>query len=273
VPSGATQLTAVVGAPIRHSLSPTIFNAAFAESGLDWTMVAFEVDAERGPAALAGAQALGIRAFSVTMPLKAVLAPLVAMSPAAATLGVVNSVRIGPTPEGDNTDGAGLLDALAVDVGFVPADQRCVVLGAGGAARSVIAALAGAGASVVVVNRTPEAAHAAAALGATVGTVADVAGADLVVNATSVGMAGTAAAGSLPLDPAALRKDQVVVDLVYNPIRTPLLEAAGERGATAVGGLGMLVHQAARQFRWWTGTDAPIAVMRDAAMARLQHRG
>lgn len=101
------------------------------------------------------------------------------------------------------------------------------------------------------------------------GGLADVEGADLVVNATPVGMAGTEGEGRSPVDAALLRPEQVVVDLVYHPLRTPLLSAAAARGATAVDGVGMLVHQAAHAFRAWTGLDAPVAAMEGAARGAL----
>jgi shikimate dehydrogenase len=134
----------------------------------------------------------------------------------------------------------------------------------------VLVALAEAGArEVVVVNRTIAAGEAAAALVPGIGRVGrteDVAGADLVVHATPLGMGQS---GALPLDPALLGPGQIVADLVYHPRRTPLLVAAGERGCQTVDGLGMLVHQGARQFTLWTGVDAPRAIMRAAAEAAL----
>ncbi|MFV2039165.1 MAG: shikimate dehydrogenase, partial [Acidimicrobiales bacterium] len=153
------------------------------------------------------------------------------------------------------------------------AGRSCHVLGAGGAARAIVRALAEAGASeVVVVNRTPGKAAAAAALAGPVGRVGSavhVESADIVVNATSVGMAGTPGAHGVPLDVEMLRSGQTVVDLVYHPLRTPLLEAAEAAGAHAVGGLGMLVHQAARQFELWTGVDAPLEAMLAEAGQRM----
>jgi len=141
-----------------------------------------------------------------------------------------------------------------------------MVLGAGGAARAVVVALAGAGAaSVGVVNRTAAAGERAAALAAELartGQPGEAAEAELIVNATPLGM--SADPGS-PLDPSLLRSDHVVVDLVYHPRVTPLLQAAAAAGATTVGGLGMLVHQAAHQFRNWTGESAPLEAMWAAA--------
>lgn len=270
--SGSTAVAAVIGSPIRHSRSPVIHNAAFAASGLDWVFVAFEVGEGAGVAAVSGARALGLRGMSVTMPLKAEVAGAVdRLSSTAATLGAVNTVVFGPDGTvGESTDGQGFIDSLPSQ--WVPRGKRCVVVGAGGAARALVLALASEGArEVVVVNRTGANAEGAAALaGGTgrVGTVADIGGADLVVNATSVGMAETAGEGQLPFDPHLVGPGQLVADIVVHPERTPLLVAAEERGALTVGGLGMLAHQAARAFTLWTGVPAPVAAMLAAATAR-----
>ena len=275
MPTGSTQLAAVIGSPVRHSLSPALHNAAFEHLGLDWVYVAFEVAPGSGRDALAAMRALGIRGLSVTMPHKHDIAAAVDhLSPSAARLDAVNCVERSAdgTTIGHNTDGDGFVDTLRLDVGIEPAGLRCVVVGAGGAARSVIDALARAGAvDVVVVNRTRARATTAAALAGSVGRVGavdDISAADLVVNATSVGM-GTDA---LPFDVNALGADAIVADLVYHPMQTALLAAAHERGVRTIGGLGMLVHQAARQLRIWTGADAPIDVMRAAAEAELARR-
>ncbi|MGH8982133.1 MAG: shikimate dehydrogenase, partial [Acidimicrobiales bacterium] len=154
----------------------------------------------------------------------------------------------------------------------------CVVFGAGGAGRAVVAALAAAGAAeVAVVARTPDAAERAAALGAGAGrrgATADVEDADLVVDATPVGMSGTSTAGTPPVvDPALLRPGCVVADLVYDPRITPLLAGAAAGGATTLGGLGMLVHQAAAQLRLWTGLAAPVDTMWAAAESAIGRPG
>jgi shikimate dehydrogenase len=274
--TGETRLAAVIGSPIRHSLSPTILNTAFAARGADWAFVALEVPEGRGGAAVEAARTLGIGGLSVTMPHKAAVHDAVDDRTAvAADLGAVNCVfRDGDRLVGDNTDGDGFLDGLRADAGIEVAGLRCVVVGAGGAGRAVARALGVAGAAdVAVVNRSPEPATRAAALaGPTgrVGTAADVAGADLVVNATSLGM-GLAGPGSdqLPVDPGALHAGQVVVDIVYHPVVTPLMREAEARGATALGGLGMLVHQAAHAYRRWTGGDPPIGAMTTAARHAL----
>ncbi len=297
-PGARTRLAAIIGDPVRHSLSPAMHNAAFAALGLDWVYLAFEVAEGNAHAAVEGARSLGLVGLSVTMPHKgAVVNAVDRLSPVAVALNAVNTVvrRAGDVLEGDNTDGAGFLDALRHDEGFDPAGQRCLVVGAGGAARAVVKALADAGArQVVVVNRTSSRAEAAAALAGAVGRVGvidEAADAELVVNATPVGMSrgarpdaevvpiggkhvGADASAGPPfaasvVDPAHLGPGQLVVDLIYHPPVTPLLEAARARGATGVSGLGMLIHQAAHAVRLWTGEDPPLAVMSAAAMAEL----
>jgi shikimate dehydrogenase len=251
-------------------------NAAFAAEGLDWAYLAFEVRPGDVPAAFAGARALDLGGLSVTIPHKAAAAAEVdELSPSARAVGAVNTVvPVGAGRlRGDNTDGAGFLASLA-DEGFDPAGRRCVVVGAGGAARAVVHALAGAGAAeVVVVNRSPARAEETAALAGAagrVGSTSDVAGAELVVNATPLGLAGPGdIAGALPLDPALLGPGQLVVDLVPNPAVTPWMVAAKAGGATVAGGLGMLVHQGALAFELWTGRPAPLGVMRAAAVRAL----
>lgn len=281
-PTGATQVAAVIGHPVRHSLSPALHNAAFAALQLPWVYVAFEVAAGGAERALDAVRALGIAGLSVTMPHKADVARAVdRCSPVAERLGAVNCVRRqGGELVGENTDGAGFLASLREGVGFEPAGQRCVVLGAGGAARAVVLALAEAGArEVAVVNRTLERAEAAAALAGPAGVVRDVSAAEnaaLVVNATPLGMAGTMGegggpdgGGNSPIGPTHIGPGQTVADLVYHPLRTPLLDLAHQRGAVLVNGLGMLLHQAGLAFELWTGERAPIEAMRVAALAEL----
>jgi shikimate dehydrogenase len=247
-------------------------NAAFRELGLDWTYVACEVAPGAVEAAFAGVRALGFAGVSVTIPHKtAALEAVEEVTDAARAVGAVNTVvpTAGGRLRGDNTDGAGFLASLA-DEGFDPTGRVCVVLGAGGAARAVVHALARAGAAeIVVVNRTPARAELTAALAGApgrVGSAADVRGADLVVNATPLGLAGSP---DLPIDPELLGKGHLVVDLVPNPAVTPLMRAARERGAGVAGGLGMLVHQGALAFELWTGRPAPLEVMRAAARRAL----
>lgn len=281
--TGHTQLAAVIGSPVAHSISPAIHNAAFAACGLDWVYLAFEVAPGSARAALEAVRVLGIRGLSVTMPHKTAVADAVdELTEAARSLRAVNCVvsRNGRLV-GDNTDGGGFVDAFRHDTGRDVAGLRCAVIGGGGAARAVARALADAGAGeVIVVTRRPEAAEAAAVIAggpgrARRGSMADVEACDVVVNATPQGMATDTAGGAgqtstaLPVPVELLSPGQVVVDLVYNPLETPWLAAARLRGIEAHGGLSMLVFQAARAFGQWTGVTAPVDAMLGAARSAI----
>jgi shikimate dehydrogenase len=266
---------AVIGDPVRHSLSPVIYNAAFADGGLDWVFVAFEVPEGNAVGALDAMRTLDIGWLSVTMPHKTAVARAVdRLSSDAAALDAVNCVvNDDGVLVGENTDGDGFVRALQAETGFVPEGRSCAVFGAGGAARGVVLSLARAGAGeVVVVNRTEARGERAVALAGEAGRLGrldDLAAADLIVQATPVGMGDDTA---LPFDPDLLRGDQIVADLIYQPEVTPLVTAARERGLTAVGGLGMLVHQAALQFERVTSETAPLDVMLVAARGALAGR-
>ena len=274
-PDARTTVVGVIGYPVRHSLSPLLHNTAFAALELNWVSAAFEVVPGRVAAALDGMRALGVAGLSVTMPHKADAAALAdERSAVVDTLGVANCVinREG-TLQAENTDGAGFLASLARRAGFEAAGMRCLIIGAGGAARAVTLALAEAGAATVtVVNRTGARAADVAALAGAAGRVgrtgdeSEAEAADLVVNATPVGMTETDEGDSGWLVPPSwLHRGQVVADLVYAPRPTPWLAAAGQTGATAVDGLGMLVHQAAAQLELWTGRPAPVDRLWQAA--------
>jgi shikimate dehydrogenase len=276
----AVRLVGVIGSPIAHSLSPLLHRAAFAVLGLSdsWRSLAFEVPAGRAADALSAMRRADISGLSVTMPHKAAVAGLVdERTEVARRLDAVNCIvqRDGRLL-GANTDGAGFVASLERGASFSPAGRRCLVIGAGGAARAVVLALADAGAdAVVVLNRTPERAATAAALAGAAGSVvgptegarvAAIQAADLVVNATPVGMVSAGATGDAggpdwPVDPGLLHAGQVAADLIYAPRPTPWLMAAEATGATGVDGLGMLVHQAAAQITLWTGMEAPVEAM------------
>ncbi len=275
-PSGRTQVVAVIGDPISHSLSPAIHNAAFDALGLDWACVALPVRRGAAGDAVTGIRALGLRGVSVTMPHKhAVIDSLDEVTDAARSLGAVNCITANDGRlVGDNTDGAGFLAGLRADLAFEPKGRCCVVLGAGGAASAVVLALADAGAeSVVVVNRTEESARRAAALAGRagrVGTPDDIRDAELLVNATPVGMEGAGATvDDLPVGPEFLHDRLLVADLIYHPSRTRLMDVAESMGARAANGVSMLVHQAAVAFESWTGREAPLDSMVAAATAAL----
>jgi len=271
--TSTTRLAGVIGSPVRHSLSPRLHNAAYHALGLDWVYVAFEVPDGGAPAALDAARSLGLVGLSVTMPHKtAVALRCDELTADAAALRSVNTVT--PLPDGrfagDSTDGEGFLRSLA-DAGFDPTGRVALVLGAGGAARAVALALARRGARVSVAARRSEAAAEAASLAHGDAIAWDdraeaAAGSELVVNATPLGMASAPAdQRAVPAVPGdVLGPAQVVVDLVYDPLDTPLLAAARARGARTVSGLGMLVHQAALQVERWSGRPAPIDAMKAA---------
>ena len=272
--SGATRVAAVVGDPVAHSLSPAIHNAAFAARGLDWVFVALPTPRGGGAQAVAALSTLGIAGLSVTMPLKGEVAAAVdRLSPLAGAVGAVNCVVVeAGEVVGHNTDATGAASALAAAGRSVPG-ARVLVVGAGGAGRAVVAGLLDAGASeVVVANRDPERAEQAVGLDpercrrAAGGTPSpeEVAAADIVVNATPVGM-GQASDGAVSLPTGSLHADQAVVELVYHPVRTALVAAADAVGAQVVDGVAMLVHQAAHAFALWTGEPAPLAAMAAAA--------
>lgn len=274
------RVAALIGSPVVHSLSPAIHQAAFDAAGVDWAYVAFDVAPGRAAAAIDAMRVLGLAGLSVTMPHKHDTAAAVdRLDPAAEALGSVNTVSWdGDELVGSSTDGAGFVSSLADDgVDITGADV--VVIGAGGAARSVIDELGRAGAaSVSIINRTAERAESACRLTAvaSVGSVDDITGADIVINASSVGMGvdpaaatAEATADQLPCDPTLLHAEQIVVDLVYHPLQTAWLRCAEQVGARAIDGLGMLIHQAALQQQAWLGERPDVDVMRRAALAAL----
>ena len=244
--------------------------------GLDWDYLAFEVapSAEEARAAVLGMRALhGFDGMSVTHPHKLTVAGAVdSLSTTAAELGAVNTVVRQPdgSLRGESTDGEGFIRALS-ELGFDPAGRRALLVGAGGAARAVARALASAGvAELVVVNRTAARAEQLVALtgpAARTGVAAEAGECDLVVNATPLGTDGSDTS-ALPVDVAHMGAGQLVVDLVYAPPVTPLLDAAQGRGCRVANGLAMLVHQAALQFELWTGQIAPLEAMWAAVQTR-----
>jgi shikimate dehydrogenase len=273
------RVAALIGSPVAHSLSPVIHQAAFDAAGVEWTYAAFDVAAGCGPEAIAAMRVLGIAGLSVTMPHKHDVATVVdRLDPAAEALGSVNTVSWDRDDVvGSSTDGAGFVASLAAD-GVEIAGADVAVIGAGGAARSVIDALGRAGAaSIRIVNRTTARAESASQLAAvaSVGASDDITAAHVVVNASSVGMGvdpAVADADALPCDPSLLHGGQVVVDLVYHPLQTAWLHRAGQIGARTIDGLGMLIHQAALQQQAWLGERPDVDVMRRAAEAALAGR-
>jgi shikimate dehydrogenase len=268
----------LIGDPVAHSVSPVFQQAAF-----DALAIAARYEAWHTPAAALAERVAGLRApdvlgANVTVPHKQAVVPLLdRLHPGAARAGAVNTiVNEDGRLIGYNTDIAGFLDALRLEGGVDPGGAWAVVVGAGGAARAVVIALVDAGvARVRVLNRTLARARALAveladgrveAAALEPGRAATLlAGADLVVNCTTVGMRHSAEEHALPVPVEALPARAMVVDLVANPLVTPFLAAAAARGCRTLGGLPMLVRQGAAAFTLWTGMPAPVSVMMAAA--------
>lgn len=304
--TAATLRLGVIGWPVTHSLSPVMQNAALQALGLPWTYDLLPVQPPDLAAAVQALRAEGFVGANVTVPHKQAIIPhLDGLTPTARAIGAVNTLFWGLPPAdarpdasigvlsgagveckhlfGDNTDGIGFIADLTAH-GLVVAGRRVLVIGGGGAARAVVYALAAAGAAVTIVNRTVAHAQAIAALvsghfpAATLscavfpqGLRAAAAGADLIVNTTSVGM--WPAVDAMPWDAdLAFRPDQVVYDLVYTPRMTALLRKAQMDGAAVMDGLGMLVEQGAAALTRWTGRPAPVSVMCAAVEAALAQR-
>ena len=262
----ARKLACIIGWPVAESLSPAIHNAAFDALGLDWTYVPLAVRPGAIDEGMTLLRELDVQGANVTMPHKQSVVPyLERLEGDAETLRAVNTiVRDAGALVGHNTDGPGFLAAIAEEAGFDPSGKRALVLGAGGAARGVAVALARAGASVLISARRPEQAAELARLVPGIGTApwGLAAQADLVVNATP-------SREGLPLDSVGFAPGVLAADLIYLPPSTVFVLSARAAGATALDGLGMLVHQAALSFRLWTGREAPLQVMREAARSAL----
>jgi shikimate dehydrogenase len=269
----------VLGWPLTHTLSPAIHNAAFRRLGFDWVYLQFSVPPDLLEAAVGGLRALGAIGANVTIPHKeTVIAFVDQVSGDAAAIGAVNTIqRVGDRLIGHNTDVDGFREFIAGDAGIDVSGSAALVLGAGGAARAVVKALDDLGASeIAIAARSSERGSALTQLvGRARAKVADWDGASalaadaaIVVNATPLG-----SANENPLPDATWHSGQAVVDLVYSPPTTPLVEAARAAGADAWGGLGMLVRQAAASFQIWTGQDPPLETMSAAAVHAIGPSG
>ena len=265
MPTAITRIAAVIGDPVRHSLSPRLHNAGFAALGLDWFYVACPVAKGQAAQAIEAMRTLGIEGLSVTMPHKKSVAVAVDdLSPTAAKLGAVNCVRRdGDRLVGENTDGIGFVDSLRSQLQMDPDGLTIVIVGAGGAARSIALAMAEHGAQVGIFNRTATSAEEVVEIvGAASSVVQEEAirDADIIVNATPLGMSND----SLPFDPSLLSKGQSLIDLIYEPEKTALLVEAESLGVKTLNGVGMLLHQAGAQFQLWTGCEPPLKEMAQA---------
>ena len=277
----------IIGFPIGHSISPVFQQAALDHLHIDATYQAWEVSpgsVERFVQGLRGPEMLGI---NVTVPHKEAVIPyLDEWDDSATAAGAVNTiVNRGGHLSGHNTDGSGFLRALRDTGGFDPRGRRVLILGAGGAARGVSLALILAGVGhLTIANRTLSrtdvllklagihgiGAQAIPLDGDTLASAA--ASVDLIVNCTTIGMShGPDETGTL-LTREQIPSTVLLNDLVYNPLETPLLREAAQAGARTLGGIHMLVYQGAASFEMWTGQDAPVTVMLEAAIRAMEER-
>jgi 3-dehydroquinate dehydratase / shikimate dehydrogenase len=258
----ATRIYGVAGNPVSHSLSPLMQNSAFHRERVN--AVYLPLKTESLDDLLTLARELPLSGLSVTMPLKQQVLPYLAnVDPLTSKLGACNTIRLGADGKlyGFNTDVAGIVRPLEKRLALKGA--RILVLGAGGAARAAVYGLAEKGANVAIWSRKEIAAKelaASAGAGASTVTRKQIAENqfDVLINATPCGMTGNA--HPLPLENNEW-KARLVFDLVYNPLDTPLLQAARARGIPTIQGYEMFVHQGARQFELWTGKPAPEAEM------------
>ena len=273
------EVAAIIGFPVAQSLSPAMHNAVFRERKLDWSYVAMEVREDALSEVLRTLRDKDIKALSVTMPHKEVVFELLSkasnglgdVDESARTARSVNTIVVsGEQLIGSNTDGDGCCNAIK-QAGVDVAGSRAVVVGAGGTARAIVTALARRGATdIAVINRTVSRAQdvIASVSIARVGTFGDIANANILINATSVGM-GTQ---ETPVEAGLLHSSLVVLDAVYYPLETTLLRDAKRSGAKTVDGLWMLVHQGALQQLAWFNEMGDVLLMRQAAVDELADR-
>lgn len=269
-PTAATRLLALLGDPVSHSLSPRFQNAALRALGLDAVYVALRCAADDVPGLLRGIARAG-GGGNVTVPHKAVAAATVDRpSDAVLRTGACNAFWLEDgAVHGDNTDVAGVREAMTVLLGRAPTGARVLLLGAGGAASAAVCALADAGAErIVLINRTTDRAEALAERFSAPGVRIDVAASadalagdrfDLAINSTSLGLKP---GDALPLDPDVSGPAVgAALDLVYAAGETRWVHAMRARGLPAADGKEMLIQQGAAAFRCWWGMDPPLDVM------------
>jgi len=276
--SGITRVTGVFGCPVGHSQSPAMHNAAFAQMGLDFVYVPFDVHPDNLKAAVTGIRALNMVGVNVTIPHKERVIPFLDwVSDEALQIQSVNTIHlVDGKLRGYSTDGEGFIRALEAS-GKSPSGSKSVILGAGGSARAAAAALTLHGAEVAVANRTFSRALELAETLAVRPIALDsddareaILNADLLVNCTSVGMYPKT--DDQPIPSEWLHKGLFVFDTIYNPLETRLLAAANSAGCRTANGVKMLVFQGAISFTIWTGLDPPAEVMEKAVLAGLQTR-
>lgn len=265
-----TVYVAIFGNPVAHSLSPQMHNAAFSHLGLNMAYLAFKVD--EAADAVAAIRTLGLRGASITVPHKErIMGHLNEVDETSRAIGAVNTVLSqGGRLFGSNTDWLGVVQALEQVTEL--RGKRCLVLGAGGAARAAIYGLQRKDIRVFLINRNEtRGRHLAAEMNCTYVQQQswDQISADIVVNATTVGMSATRDQSLVPAH--WLQDGMVILDMVYRPVETRLLKDAKAAGCVCISGLDMLLYQGVAQFELWTGKAAPVEVMRGALIEALKN--
>lgn len=269
----------VIGHPIGHSLSAVMHTKVFEEMNLPHTYEAFDVAPEDLERFLKNGK--GLSGINITIPHKvAVMQYVDNLGQSAKDVHAVNTVDFGGQKTGHNTDGIGFLKSLEEE-GVSPENKNVLVIGAGGASRAILMALANSNANITLTNRTKEKAEA---LTGELNIKDKVKIIDytpenlekeledtyLIVNTTSLGMSPNIENSSVPKE--ALRKDHIIFDVVYNPLKTKLIKDAEEIGCKTISGVNMLVHQGAQSLRIWLGIEPPITAMKDAVLKALRNQ-
>lgn len=276
--TGKTNIYGIIGYPVEHSFSPLMHNAAFSALKMDARYLAFLVNPDSIQQSIAGIRALNISGVNVTVPHKSSVIPFLdEVTPLAKMLGAVNTIKNAEGRlTGTNTDITGFIRSLE-ELNFSPKNKTIALLGAGGSARAVLAGLAEAGVTrILIYNRTALRAESLVTEFAdkfpdtmlesvSVETVLDTS-LDLLVNTTTVGMQSDAS----PLDLSQSKKIKHVVDLIYSPAKTKLIMQAQELGIPRINGSGMLLYQGCDAFTFWTGKTAPETVMRKQLLKLLE---
>jgi shikimate dehydrogenase len=263
-----TVLYGVIGFPLKHTLSPVMHNAALRVSKQNAVYLAFETEDIEG--CVGGMRAFGMRGLSVTLPHKSAVIPyLDDTDPLAAQIGAVNTiVNDKGRLVGYNTDALGALTAIEAQTQV--SGKRCLIIGAGGAARAIGFVLKREGAEVLIANRTADRGEGLARLlecPFVPLSESKAAEPDILVQTTPVGMHPRE--DQCPVEPEILFPPLVVMDIVYNPLQTKLLTIAQEKGCRTINGLAMFIHQGAEQFRLWTGLEPPVDEMTRAVREAL----
>jgi shikimate dehydrogenase len=272
-----TKICMVIGDPVEHSLGPQKYNTVYQKLGIDdeFVYVACRVKISDVADFIKGVRAMGIRGVSCTIPHKVeVMQYLDKIDPVAEKIGAVNTiVNDNGLLTGYNTDWLGAVIPLER---VTPLKGKTVaLLGAGGAARAIAYGVKERGAELTIYNRTPGKAHELAeAVGAAAGSIdalGDIKGMDIIINATSVGMQPKQS--ETPIPKQYITAKQVVLDAVYTPVETRLLQEARQQGAQVIYGTEMLLHQGIAQFKFYTGRDVPEDMMRDVLDKYLPPKG